>query len=207
MASDSGTTSTLPPLQLEALLESDGGRVQAVCWRRDGQVLAAASDDCQIRLWDLAGRRTAVRLIGHEAAVVSVAFSPDGMSLASAAQDGTVRIWTASTGAMLQCFYGPTAFRGVDWDPSGRQVLALQTKRIHLWQIDLAGPPKILFEHDQWVRRARWVSPDRVVSCGDEGQMILWDTQFLRPVQRVTVDAAGLTDIALVNSGVQTDIW
>ncbi|WP_063787278.1 hypothetical protein [Streptomyces sp. NBRC 110028] len=72
----------------------------AVAYSPDGRLLAAAStDDGLIRLWDVRRPdrpRRLPRTLGHEDAVLAVAFSPDGGTVASGSKDGTVRLWDVS---------------------------------------------------------------------------------------------------------------
>ena len=49
--------------------------------------------DNSVRLWDVSSGAELERLKGHEAPVLSVAFSPDGHFAASGSVDQTVRIW------------------------------------------------------------------------------------------------------------------
>src|SRR6516162_5178373 len=57
--------------------------VTSVKYSPDGKMLASASLDNTIKLWDIQTGKEKSTLKGHTDSVVSVAFSPDGKTLAS----------------------------------------------------------------------------------------------------------------------------
>src|SRR5207253_495012 len=67
--------------------------VTAVAFFPDDQILASASHDHTVRLWEVASGKELANLKGHTEAIVTIALSPDGMILASGAYDRTVRLW------------------------------------------------------------------------------------------------------------------
>jgi hypothetical protein len=68
-------------------------RVASVAFSPDGQLLASASGDNTVRLWDPATAKHLRTLTGHTGPVTSVAFSPDGRLLVSGSDDKTMRLW------------------------------------------------------------------------------------------------------------------
>jgi WD40 repeat protein len=70
------------------------GLVYSIAFSPDGNLVAMASYDCAIKLWNIKTGKKLESLKGHEDMIWSVAFSPDGKLLVSGSFDNTVRIWT-----------------------------------------------------------------------------------------------------------------
>ena len=85
------------PYHVSTQLPGHTDAVNAVAFGPDGELLASASNDRTVRLWEVeSGKQRGEPLTGHTDAVFGVAFSPDGELLASA--NKTVRLWGVATG-------------------------------------------------------------------------------------------------------------
>src|SRR5207248_11479730 len=72
--------------------------VHTVAVSPDGRLIAVASGEPVVRLFDAVTRQPVGRpLQGHTRAVSSVAFSPDGRRMVTGSGDMTLRLWDTTT--------------------------------------------------------------------------------------------------------------
>ena len=85
-------------------------------------VLASASFDSSVRLWEIERGRCLHTLTKHTEPVYSVAFSPCGKYLASGSFDRAVHIWSTSTGQLINSYRGTGGIFEVCWNQRGDKV-------------------------------------------------------------------------------------
>ena len=89
------------PFRLAHVLAGHTSYVTAVGFNPDGSLLATASGDRTVRLWDTRTGASLRTLGGHREGVSGVAFSADGSVLASVSGDLTLRLWDPRSGTPL----------------------------------------------------------------------------------------------------------
>ncbi|XP_057372895.1 F-box-like/WD repeat-containing protein TBL1XR1 isoform X1 [Daphnia carinata] len=85
-------------------------------------ILASASFDSTVRLWDVERGLCIHTLTKHTEPVYSVAFSPDGKYLASGSFDKCVHIWSTQSGQLLHSYKGTGGIFEVCWNSRGDKV-------------------------------------------------------------------------------------
>ncbi|XP_056320746.1 F-box-like/WD repeat-containing protein TBL1X [Danio aesculapii] len=85
-------------------------------------LLASASFDSTVRLWDVEHGVCTHTLTRHQEPVYSVAFSPDGKFLASGSFDKCVHIWDTASGSLVNSYRGTGGIFEVCWNSVGDKV-------------------------------------------------------------------------------------
>ncbi|GMH24074.1 hypothetical protein Nepgr_025917 [Nepenthes gracilis] len=87
-------------------------------------VLASASFDSTVKIWNVELGKLLCSLNGHRDHVYSIAFSPNGEYLASGSLDKSLHIWSLKEEKIAKTFNGNGAIFEVCWNKKGDRVAA-----------------------------------------------------------------------------------
>src|SRR5262249_9961238 len=168
-----------------------GGKVHAIAFCPGGGVLASASQDRVVRLWDAATGKQLHRFRGHQNPALAVAAAPDGRLLASAAaRENAVRMWDVASGEELrQLRAEPGWIRSLAFAPDGRTLAAIGAEdTLHLWDVATGRgshacaarqrhPPAGQGENaEPGIRHVAFSANGRLLAaCANDGTVSLWD--------------------------------
>ncbi len=96
----SGSRHALSPGS-QIALNGHEGPVTDIVYSPDGSLIATASLDGSIRIWDAADGTPIRTMTGHGGGINSIAFSPDGQLIVSGSDDRTARLWSVADGSPL----------------------------------------------------------------------------------------------------------
>ncbi|MFI7318195.1 hypothetical protein [Streptomyces venezuelae] len=166
------------------------GAVYLTSFSPNGQLLATASYDRTVRLWDLSDpthpEPLGKPLTGHKSWVSTAVFSPDGNTLASASDDGTIRLWNVRDPRHPRLLGSPVTGQGgaiylLAFSPDGKTLAAAnEDKAVRLWDVDEPREPKRIAKltgHTEAVRSVAFSHDGRTLAAGgDDGTIHLWNT-------------------------------
>ncbi|XQQ07276.1 MAG: NB-ARC domain-containing protein [Leptolyngbya sp. IPPAS B-1204] len=143
-------------------------------------LIASASYDGTIRLWDAVSSQGLRVLSGHSHWVRAVAFSPDGQILASGGADGDLKLWNPKTGRCLRSLEGHNQpIRTIAFSRDGRTLASgSEDRTVRLWNYRTGDSLRLLSGHSSWVAAVAFSPENDWLASGSEDQSVrLWDSQ------------------------------
>ncbi|XP_005077136.3 notchless protein homolog 1 isoform X1 [Mesocricetus auratus] len=110
--------------------------INQVLFSPDSRIVASASFDKSIKLWDGRTGKYLASLRGHVAAVYQIAWSADSRLLVSGSSDSTLKVWDVKAQKLATDLPGHAdEVYAVDWSPDGQRVASGgKDKCLRIWR-------------------------------------------------------------------------
>ncbi|EIE25085.1 WD40 repeat-like protein [Coccomyxa subellipsoidea C-169] len=171
------------------------------CLARNPKVLnglAAGCADGIIKLWDVPGKRSLRKLVGHTGAVKGISIAPSGDVAVSCSTDCSVRLFRLPFAPFMSAgpvedeasatleFLGKHAFRGIDhhWT---RNTFATAGQQVDVWDHERSEPVSTFSWGSDSVTSVRFnpAEPDLLASAGSDRSIALYDLRSSTPIRKI----------------------
>ncbi|MEG4802313.1 AAA-like domain-containing protein [Microcoleus sp. ARI1-B5] len=166
-------------------LQSQASTLAFASFSPDSQIMATATDDNSIKVWQTNGTLQAT-LTGHTDKITSAIFNPSGQIIVSASDDKTVKVWQTN-GKLIHDIKGHSAqVTSVCLSPDGKIIASASADgTVKVWQIN--GQELSSFQWEQGGITSLSLSHDgqMLAAAGTDGTVKLWSlTKVVRKLQK-----------------------
>lgn len=163
------------PLTPPRTLTGPADTVNAVTVSPDGKLVAVASADQTVRLYDLVAGTALRQLVGQAGAMTALDFSPDGATVAAANAEGAIIFRKTADGADQLSVAGHTGpIKALDFREDGKRIASAgQDGTIRVWSLPQPALP--LAGHTMPVQTAASTADGKLIATASADNFIrLW---------------------------------
>src|SRR5258707_883200 len=185
-------------------LRGHSDSVTALVSSPNGGLLASASWDNTIKLWDPHTGEHLKTLEGHSSEVTSVAFSPYGGLLVSASWDNTIKLWDPHTGEHLRTLEDHSSeVTSVVFSQYGRLLASASwDKTVRLWDPHTGEYLRTLEGHSSEVTSVAFSPHGGLLASGSWDKTIkLWDPHAGEHLRTLVDHSSEVTYVAFSPDG------
>lgn len=157
--------------------------ISAIAISPTGKLLAAASEDKTISLWDLATGKYVGCLAGHTDRIPALVWHPSGKFLVSAGWDTTARVWDATTLQPVVLFNShATQVNAVAFSADGRWLACADSAHtIHVWDFEARKTVHKLKTSGAEIQTLAFSGDGQYLACNGDRTIHVWNAQTGKP--------------------------
>lgn len=182
--------------QAPAEFKGHEGLIHSIAFSSDGSIMATASFDGNVKLWNFASGKESQILKGTSQ-VTGVAFNKDGTIVATGSADGVIKFWNPKDGKAIKELKAhpaagavPGGVGAVAFSPDGNILASGGTdKTVKLLDAKDLKEIKNLGAHKESVYSVAFnADGSQLASTGNDGIIKIWDVKGQKEIKSMMVD-------------------
>jgi serine/threonine protein kinase len=162
-----------------ATLQSGAGGVRAIAFAPDSKMLAMATSEGFVKLWDVQDGRVKLTINAHRGPIWSTSFCLSGEALYTASEDGTVKRWDVATGNEKREFTHSGSVRALAISCNSKaMVTGGGDGGVRIWDV-VTGVERVKTKgHDKIISTVAFAPDGQSVASGGGDKVVkVWDVK------------------------------